>query len=168
MGIGQRAVRGAACLAVVWAAGGLLPPVASAEAATVTTFSITTAETFADAPSECMPVVKSGVTNATDTVVGQITQTANGFSVHFSDTLTYRTDFPDGSFLSGVAHGHHVITGSNAVTTDTEVIREPRTIFSADGAPIGEVMIHALTHTTTNNRTGDTRASIDRFFFTCF
>jgi hypothetical protein len=114
-----------------------------------------------------MPVVKSGVTNATDTGSGQITETDNGFALHVSDTFVYRTEFPDGSYLTGVAHGHTSVVVSGEHTIYTEVIREPRTIYSADGTAIGTVMIHALVHTTTNNVTGVTTASIDKFFFTC-
>ena len=168
MGSKGAVVRGVACIALVVGAGSLSPAVAAAAPATVTPFTFTTTETFDDSPPECMPVLKSGVTNATNTGAGRITETSNGFTVRFSNTFTYRTDFPDGSFLSGVAHGQNVITSSKAVSTSTTVIREPRTIFSADGTPIGQVMIHALSHTTTNNLTGDVTAGIDRFFFTCF
>lgn len=94
-------------------------------------------------------MVKSGVSNATDTAVGQVTQTANGFNVHFSDTLTYRTDVPDGSFLIGVAYEQDVTTGSNAVTTATGFIGEPRTPFSVD-VRRSAVKMPALTYTTTN------------------
>jgi hypothetical protein len=74
--------------------------------ATVTRFTFSFTETFADAPPECMPVVKSGVTSATDTGSGQVTETDNGFAFHGSDTFAYRTDFTDGSYLAGVAYGH--------------------------------------------------------------
>jgi hypothetical protein len=114
-----------------------------------------------------MPVVKSGVTTATDTGSGQVTETDNGFAVHQSDTFVYRTDFSDGSYLTGVAHGHLSVVVSGEHTIFTDIVREPRTIYSADGTAIGTVMIHALVHTTTNNVTGVTTASIDKFFFTC-
>jgi hypothetical protein len=32
---------------------------------------------------------------------------------------------------------------------------------------LGQVMIHALTHTTTDTATGEATASVDRFLFTC-
>jgi len=111
--------------------------------------------------------VKSGVTTATETGSGQITETDNGFAVHATVAFVYRTDFPDGSYLAGVARDHLSIVESRSHTVFTDVIQEPRTIYSADGTAIGTVMIHALTHTTTDNVTGTTTTSIDRFFFTC-
>jgi hypothetical protein len=168
MEIKRAVVRGVACIALGPVAGGLLPSVANAAPATVTPFTFTSIETFDDSPPECMPVLKSGVTNATETGTGRVIETANGFTVEFSDTFSYRTDFPDGSFLTGEAHAHQVSTGTGAVTTSTNASNEPRTIFSAAGTPIGQVRLHAVTHTTTNNLTGETTASVDKFFFTCF
>jgi hypothetical protein len=140
--------------------------VASA-AATITRFTFSTTETFTDSPPECMPVLKTGVTNATETGAGQITQTPNGSAVHFSSLFEYRTDFPDGSYLTGSAvdHGSFVTTPTRAVST--EVIQEPRTIHAADGTPTAIVMIHFIAHTTVNAATGEASASIERFFFTC-
>jgi hypothetical protein len=156
----------------LWAAGFLVlavvaPAVPADASATVTRFTITVSETFADSPPECMPVVKTGVTNATDTVSGQRTETSQGFVVQGSSTFVYRTDFSDGSYLSGSAHSHFsfIVDGSHTIQTD--VVREPRTIYSAAGTAIGSVMIHALSHTTTDDVTGVTTASIDNFFFTC-
>jgi hypothetical protein len=146
----------------------LIAPAGVASAsATVTRFTFSETETFADAPSECMPVVKSGVTTATESGSGQVTETDNGSAVHVSGTFVYRTDFSDGSYLTGVAHSHTSIVDSGEHTIFTDVIREPRTIYSADGTAIGTVMIHALVHTTTNNVTGVTTANIEKFFFTC-
>jgi hypothetical protein len=137
--------------------------------ATVTRFTFFfTEETFGDTPAECMPVVKSGVTHATDTGSGQITETDNGFAVHGSDTFVYRTDFTDGSYVAGVAHGHFSTIVSGSTTVQNDVVREPRTIYSADGTAIGSLMIHFLAHTTTDNLTGETTASIEKFFVTCF
>jgi uncharacterized protein YaiE (UPF0345 family) len=146
----------------------IAPAGAASAAASVTRFTFSETETFADAPPECMPVVKSGVTTATESGSGQITQTPNGgFAVHGKSTFVYRTDFADGSYLTGVGHGHFSVVVNTSRTVQTNVVREPRTIYSADGTAIGTVMIHALTHTTTNNVTGETTASIDKFFFTC-
>jgi hypothetical protein len=143
-----------------------LSGVASASA-TVTRFTFSDSETFPDAPPECMPVVKSGVTNATLTGSGQITETDNGFALHLSNTFVYRTDFSDGSYLAGAARAHFSLIESSSRIIQTDVVQEPRTIYSADGTPIGQVIVHALTHTTTDTATGETTASVDRFFFTC-
>jgi hypothetical protein len=140
--------------------------VASASAV-VTRFTFSTSETFADAPPECMPVVKSGVTTATDTGSGQITENANGFAAHLSDLMVYRTDFADGSYLTGSAVGHTTFIGHGTRFVSNDVVQEPRTIYAADGTAIGTVMIHFLSHITVNTVTGEASASIERFFFTC-
>ena len=140
--------------------------VASASAE-VTRFTFSTSETFADAPPECMPVVKSGVTTATDTGSGQTTETANGFAVHLSDLMVYRTDFPDGSYLTGSAVGHTSFIGTRTRFVSTDVVQEPRTIYAADGTPTGTVMIHFISHVTVDTATGESSASIEKFFFTC-
>jgi|tagenome__1003787_1003787.scaffolds.fasta_scaffold20703149_2 hypothetical protein len=150
------------------AAAVVIPSGVALGSASVIPFTFSTSETFADAPPECMPVVKEGVTTATDTGSGQATVTANGFAVHFTDEFVYRTSFPDGSYLSGTAVGHHTSIGKgDAVLVSHDVVQERRTIFGADNTPIGSVIIHALTHTTVNALTGEASASIDRFFFTC-
>jgi hypothetical protein len=154
-------------LALGLAAAGLLGATPALAGAQVTRFTFHEVEVFEDAPPECMPVVKSGVTTAVLDGSGQVTETSQGFAVHSSNTFVYRTEFPDGSFLAGAARAHStfVVNGGHAVATD--VVQEPRTIYSADGTALGTVLIHALTHTTTDLATGRTTADIDRFFFTC-
>jgi hypothetical protein len=53
-------------------------------------------------------------------------------------------------------------------------IQEQRTIYSAEGQPIGEVVIHAVSHVTFRDANGngepdpgEITAGVDRFFFTC-
>jgi hypothetical protein len=163
----RRTTIGRILLAPCLAAMGLLVATPALASAQVTRFTFHEVETFADAPPECMPDVKSGVTTAVLDGSGQVTETSRGFAVHSSNTFDYRTQFPDGSFLTGTARAHStfVVHGGHAVATD--VVQEPRTIYSADGTALGTVSIHALTHTTTDLATGRTTANIDRFFFTC-
>lgn len=142
------------------------PALASASA-TVTQFTFTVQETFDDAPPECMPVVKSGVTVATSSGAGQVTKNDNVVALHLSDSFVYRTEFADGSYLSGASRGHISYVASESRTVFTDVVQEPRTIYSSDGTALGSVMIHALAHVTIDNATGATTASVDRFFFTC-
>src|SRR4051812_40317515 len=110
-------------------ASALLSPVsADAASATVTRFTFSSTETFADAPPECMPVVKSGVTTATDSGSGQVTETASGFAVHLHDLFVYRTDFADGSYLSGSAVGHIISVDTSTRQVANDVVQERRTI----------------------------------------
>src|SRR5690349_16046048 len=108
----KRFTVGAAFLAVAAAGVMLAVPSAANASATITRFTFTNTETFADSPPECMPEIKSGVTNAVQNGSGQITETANGYQIHVSDTFVYRTDFDDGSYLTGVAHGHFTEVGT--------------------------------------------------------
>jgi hypothetical protein len=138
-----------------------------ASAARVTPFSFTVQETFSDSPPECMPELKAGVTNATETISGQVVETDNGVSIHGGGMFDYRTDFADGSYLTGAAQEHFTVQNHHGQAVMTDVIQEPRTVYSADGAPIGRVLIHALSHSVTDTKSGRTTASIDRFYFTC-
>jgi hypothetical protein len=59
-------------------------------------------------------------------------------------------------------------------TVSTSVFQEPRTIYSADGQPVGKVFLHALSHVTFRDANGNSvpdpgeiTANVDRFFFTC-
>ena len=155
-------------LVAVVSAGAILACTGPAPAsAIVTRFTFSTTETFADAPPECMPVVKSGVTTATTIGAGQVTQTANGFAVHLKGVFSYRTDFSDGSYLIGSATGPETFIGTNSRLVHNDVVHESRTIYAADGTPTGTVMIHFLNHITVDAVTGEASASIERFFFTC-
>ena len=135
--------------------------------AVVTPFYFTNPESFADAPPECMTEVKTGVTNAVDTVSGLVIENQSGVTVSGSETFVYRTDFPDGSYLTGSSAGHFTFTAHGTITTFTQSGVEPRTVYAADGTPIGTVMIHAVTHVTADAETGAVIGSVDRFFFTC-
>lgn len=164
----KRSILRCLCIAGISFPAVIAPAGLATASATVIRFSFSVSETFADSPPECMPVVKTGVTNATETVSGQRIETDNGFVVQGSSTFVYRTDFSDGSYLSGSARSHFSFIANGSHTIQTDVVREPRTIYAADGTAIGSVMIHALSHTTTDDVTGVTTAAIDKFFFTCF
>jgi hypothetical protein len=114
-----------------------------------------------------MPEVKMGVTNAVDTASGLVIANQSGVTVSGRETFVYRTDFPDGSYLTGSSTSHFTFTAHGAVTTFTQGGVEPRTIYAADGTPTGTVMIHAVTHVTADADTGAVIGGVDRFFFTC-
>jgi hypothetical protein len=144
----------------------LVAPSANA-AATVTRFADTYYEIFADTPSECVTPSEPGITYATEAVTGSFVDTGRTRQVVYENVFSYRTDFPDGSYLEGVstAHGTFITTQTTFVHTDGGV--EPRTVYSSAGTPIANVRIHAVTHMTVDLATGEAKASIDRFFFTC-
>lgn len=163
---GARAV-GGVLLSGVAVTGLVLSASPASAAAEIERFSFTINETFADSPPECMPEVKAGVTTTEETVTGQSVTTPSGVSVHGTTTLAYRTDFPDGSFLTGSARDHFTFNSQSGVEVSKNVIREPRTIFSADGTPVRDVMLHFLAHTTFREGDDAPTVQFERFRFTC-
>jgi hypothetical protein len=160
-----RSRAGAVLLTVVATTCGL-PATAAAQADTGT-FEFHETETFPDAPNECMPGYLEGVTNASNDGRGHFTVTDSTYMFHWDDAFTYRTDFADGSYLTGVGYGHHTFTGNETVDVGTETISEPRTIYASDGTPVAKVRLHFVAHLTIDAGTGEARADIERFFFTC-
>jgi len=123
---------------------------------------------------ECLPPDLIGAQTGTETTVGQLTDTGHGFQVHGTTTLDYRVVFPDGRYVVGTAVEHFTFIARPPQAVNKSVIREPRTIYSADGQPIGTVFIHALSHVTFRDANGngipdpgEITASVERFFFTC-
>ena len=136
--------------------------------ASVTRFEFSNTVVDTGALPECLPADLVGTTVGIETTTGQAVETATAFHVHGTNTFDYRTDFPDGRYVIGNAVGHFSFTANlRDLSTFTNVIQEPRTIYSSDGEPIGTVMIHALEHTTFNAATGEIYSSVERFFFTC-
>jgi hypothetical protein len=134
--------------------------------------------TFTDVgANECLPASEPiGTISVTERVVGQSTQTTQGFNIHGTDSLDYRADFPDGTYILGsaVSHFNFNVNVQSGQTSFTEVIQEPRSIYDANGQPIGTVMIHALSHITYRDANGNGQpdpgeitANVDHFRFTC-
>jgi len=154
----------------------LFVPVGAAQArATVGKFSDTVTETGSTALPECLPPDLVGSLSLTSVVTGHFTETTTGFHVAGTNTESYRVDFPDGRYVLGVATSHFAfnVSGSGRTTTKT-VIREPRTIYDANGDRIGRVFIHAVSVITYRDANGngmpddgEITANVDRFFFTC-
>jgi hypothetical protein len=99
-----------------------------------------------------------------------------GKTVHIAGTgtLTYTVTFSDGRYVTGLAVEHFTINANAPLTVSTVAITESRTIFSAEGEPVGKVKIHAISHITFQDANengdpdpGEVRVAIDRFFFTC-
>ena len=123
---------------------------------------------------ECLPPDLIGTQTGTETTVGQVTDTGHSFQVHGTTTLAYRVVFPDGRYVVGTAVEHFTYIAARPQTVSTSVFQEPRTIYSADGQPVGKVFLHALSHVTFRDANGNSvpdpgeiTANVDRFFFTC-
>ena len=144
--------------------------------ATVVRFEFQNPLSGSTALPECLPPELIGTVTGTETTVGQFTDTTPGFHVHGTDTLDYQVDFPDGRYVLGTAveHFDFNVNFQSGQTTNTVAIQEPRTIYAADGQPIGKVMIHALSHITFSDANGNGQpdpgeitANIDHFMFIC-
>ena len=149
---------------------------AGADGATVTRFHFENSEVFATPLPECMDPNVVGIQTATDVVDGQsVENAAEGTQVHGTDRLSYRVDFPDGSYVlgGGVFHFGGTFAPSETATM-RDVARETRTVYDAAGTAIGRVVIHANSHLTFHDANGngepddgEITAAVDRFFFTC-
>jgi hypothetical protein len=143
--------------------------------ATVGTFYDQHVESFSTALPECGSPDLIGTLTGTETTTGHFTATDTGYHFEGTSTFAYRVDFPDGSYVTSVAPAHISFnTTTSGQTTFTQVIQEPRTIYNADGQPIGHAFIHALFHITYSDANGngdpdagEVTALVDRFFFTC-
>jgi hypothetical protein len=153
----------------------LLPAGIAYAQATVFRFEFQEPLTGSTALPECLPPDLVGTQTGTETTVGQVTETERGFfQVHGTTTLEYQVVFPDGRYVVGTAVEHFSFIANGPQTISTTTIQEPRTIYSADGQPIGKVFIHALSHVTFRDANGNSvpdpgeiTANVDRFFFTC-
>ncbi len=144
--------------------------------ATVVRFEFQTPLSGSTALPECLPPELIGTVTGTETTVGQFTDTTTGFHVHGTDTLDYQVDFSGGRYVlsTAVEHFDFNVNLHSGQTTNTDVIQEPRTIYAANGQPIEQVMIHALSHITFRDANGNGQpdpgeitASVDDFRFTC-
>lgn len=124
---------------------------------------------------ECTQSDVVGTLSLTNTVRGTSTVTDTGFHLEGSETEAYRVDFPDGSYVIGVAISRFNFNATpSGVTSFTTASREPRTIYNAAGEPVGTVFIHYLSHITYQDVNGngspddgEITSSVEKFFFTC-
>src|SRR5215213_2259580 len=151
----------------------LVPSMAQAQA-TVFRFEFQEPLTGSTSLPECLPPDLVGTQTGTETTIGQVTETGQTFQVHGTTTLEYRVVFPDGRYVVGTAVERFSFIAAGPQTVSTTTIQEPRTIYSAEGEPIGHVFIHAVSHLTFRDANGngvpdpgEITANVDRFFFTC-
>lgn len=142
-----------------------LGSVAAAKAATVTQIFHSQPLPAVNTLPECFEETE-GQQVGTETFNGQaVTKTGGTLHIRGTTTLDYVVTFPDGRYVSGVATEHISLNFTPSGTVNTVVVVEPRTIFSADGQPIGRVLLHAVSHYT--YRAGELRSVVDRFSFIC-
>ena len=166
-------------LGVVVAVAVIAAMVAAAQAwagATVFRFHFEQPEVFETSLAECLPADLVGLSTGVEITDGQAVETPGGGSnVQGTTAFPYRVDFLDGRYVlgDGIEHfGFHFSRGETVVIKS--VVKEARTLYDANGQPIGSGTIHANSHTTFHDANGnglpdegEITASVDKFFFTC-
>jgi hypothetical protein len=146
----QRSLAGVALLVAV-----LLPVGAAQAQATVFRFSVTHTEQITDPPTGCPPdLVATGT--LTETATGQVVDTGGVFTVRGVDEFDLHLVFSDGSYVqSGINRDRYVFVANSPLTVFNQVTQEFRTIYAADGTPIGTLSIHGGVHITYRDLNGN-------------
>jgi hypothetical protein len=146
---GSLALLAAACLA--------LP--ASAAYGRATHEPILAQDSFSDTTTdfpcfEGLPVTMTG----TDTVVGRfVTDGEHHRGYHFTETIEYRVDIGDGRYAEGGVVNHFTVSNNmvRPLTTVKSTQVERATIYTPDGLPAGEIVLHIASHKTYSDTNGD-------------
>jgi hypothetical protein len=148
----QRSLAGVALLVAV-----LLPVGAAQAQATVFRFSETHTETFTAPLEGCLPEDLVGTVTLTETSTGQVVDTGKVFTVHGVNEYDYRLELPDGSYVQSgpINRDHYVFVANPPLTVFNLVGQDFRTIYAADGTPIGTLSIHAGMHITYRDLNGN-------------
>jgi MFS family permease len=122
----------------------LAAPSVVAARATVTPFSWdVTYPAQGDIPAECLAPGLTGTQGPIhDFGSGVTIESSAGTTVQGRDGIDYAFDLSDGTHVVGSARGHFSFVAYGAVVVVTDVVREPRTIYGADGSIAGRVLIH--------------------------
>ena len=94
----------------------------------------------------------------TVTVVGRMVQDGEHHrSFHFTETIDYRVDIGDGRYAEGGVVNHFAVTNNmlRPLTTAKSTQVERATLFTADGQPAGEIVLHIASHKTYSDTNGD-------------
>jgi hypothetical protein len=147
----QRSLAGAALLVA------LLVPVGAARAqATVFRFSETHTEDITTSLEGCLPEDLVGTGTLTETSTGQVVDTGKVFTVRGVNEFDLHLVFPDGSYVeSGLNRDRYVFVANSPLTVYNAVTQDFRTIYAADGTPIGTLSIHAGIHITYRDLNGN-------------
>ena len=125
--------------------------------ATLFRFSFTHTETFTAPLEGCLPQDLEGTVTLTETSTGQVVETPhNVVTIHGVDEFEYRLELPDGMFVeSGLNRDHFLFVANPPHTVINVVTQDFRTIYAADGTPVGTLSIHAGSHVTFTDLNGN-------------
>jgi hypothetical protein len=136
----------------------LLLPAGLAQAqATVFRFSETHTETFTAPLEGCLSGDLVGTVTLTETSTGQVVDTGRVFSVRGVNEYDVRLLLPDGRYVQSglIDRDRYVFVANPPLTVYNLVIQDFRTIYAADGTPIGTLSIHAGMHLTYRDLNGN-------------
>jgi hypothetical protein len=147
----QRSLVGVALLVAV-----LLPAGAAQAQATVSRFSDTHTEKLTTPLEGCLPEDLVGTGTLTVTSTGQVVDTGGVFTVRGVNNYDLHLVFPDGSYVqSGLNRDRYVFVANPPLTVFNLVVQDFRTIYAADGTPIGTLSIHGGMHITYRDLNGN-------------
>lgn len=100
---------------------------------------------------------------------------AGVFTIRFVNEYDYRIEFPDGRYVqSGINRDLVVFVASPSHSVLNLVTQDFRTIYAADGTPVGKLSVHAVFHFTFNDLNGNSqvdegelKSAIDKFDLRC-
>ena len=137
---------------------GLFIPAGAVQAqATVVRFSFgPNTETFTGPLEGCLPPDLIGTSTLTETTTGQAVDTGKVFTVHGVNTFDYHGDFPNGIYVqSGLNRDIFTFVANPPLTVMNVATQDLRTIYAADGTPIGTLSIHENSHITFRDINGN-------------
>ena len=144
----RRLQRSLAGVAVV--VGLLLPAGAAQAQATVFRFSETHTQTFTAPLEGCLSGHLVGTVTQTETSTGQVVDAGKVFTVRGVNEYDVRLVLPDGRYVQSgpINRDRYIFVANPPLTVYNVVIQDFRTIYAADGTPIGTLSIHAGMHIT--------------------
>ena len=150
----------------------VMPAGTASATATVFRFSDSHTETFTAPLEGCLPQNLVGVVTLKETSTGQVVDTGKRvFSVRGVNLFDYHLDLPGGRYVqSALNRDRYVFVANQQHLVYHVVTQDFRTIYAADGTPIGRLTIHAGYHVvysdTNNNFTPDPgEVTVERGYF---
>ncbi len=124
--------------------------------ATVDRFFGQQTDTFTAPLEGCLPEDQVGTVILTETSTGQRVDTGAGtVTVHGVNVYDYHLDLPDGRYVQSWLNRDHYTSLDNPPHSVFNVVTQDlRTIYAADGTPVGTLSIHAGYHITYSDLNG--------------
>jgi hypothetical protein len=113
--------------------------------------------TFSAPLEGCLPPDLIGNFTLSDTTTGQAVDTGkNVFEVHGVDIYDDHVVFPNGIYVqSGLNQDHFSFVANPPLFVNTVASQDKRTIYAADGTPIGTLTIIETIHITLQDTNGN-------------